>query len=364
MKKKLPDFILLFTILTLVFSGVVMILSASSVRANTLFGDSYYFFKRHLFYLALSSILAVIAYKINYKKIKELAPSILLFSLLTLILVLIPGIGRVVGGSRRWLTIGPFSFQPSEFAKLATVIYLAAYISKNKEKMKKFKSGIIPPVIVISIIFALIILEPDLGTAITIAALAGSMIFIGGIKLGWFLTLSLAASALFMLFIYIEPYRRKRLFSFLNPWADPLDSGYHIIQSLLALGSGGFLGVGAGNSYQKFLYLPEPGTDFIFAVLGEEFGLIGTLFILSLYFIIVWRGFRIAIRIDDIFASMLAIGVTAMVVIQAIINIGVVTSLLPVTGITLPLISYGGTSLMVNLISLALLLNLSRYVEE
>ncbi|RQD78863.1 MAG: cell division protein FtsW, partial [Halanaerobium sp. MSAO_Bac5] len=293
MKKKLPDFILLFTILTLVFSGVVMILSASSVRANTLFGDSYYFFKRHLFYLALSSILAVIAYKINYKKIKELAPSILLFSLLTLILVLIPGIGRVVGGSRRWLSIGPFSFQPSEFAKLATVIYLAAYISKNKGKMKKFKSGIIPPVIVISIIFALIILEPDLGTAITIAALAGSMIFIGGIKLGWFLTLSLAASALFMLFIYIEPYRRKRLFSFLNPWQDPLDSGYHIIQSLLALGSGGFLGVGAGNSYQKFLYLPEPGTDFIFAVLGEEFGLIGTLFILSLYFIIVWRGFRI-----------------------------------------------------------------------
>lgn len=364
MKKKLPDLILLFTVITLVLTGLVMILSASSVRADKIFGDSFYFFKNQLKYLVIAVLLSGVMYKLKYEKLKEFAPYLLLLTFFSLLLVLIPGVGRMAGGSRRWLPIGPVSFQPSELAKLTIIIYLAAYISKNKEKMKKIKSGILPPIIVISLIFILIMMEPDLGTAITIVVLAGTMIFIGGIKISIFILSSLISLIFFMIFIYIEPYRRERLFTFLNPWEDPLGSGYHIIQSLLALGSGGFLGVGAGNSHQKFLYLPEPGTDFIFAVLGEEFGLLGTLFILILYFLIAWRGLKIAARVDDVFASMLAVGITGMVVIQAIINMGVVTSLMPVTGITLPLISYGGSSLLINLLGLSLLLNISRYVED
>lgn len=363
MRKKLPDLILLFTILALILSGLIMILSASSVKADNTFGDSYYFFKKQLQYLLVALLLSMVVYKIKYKKIKDLAPYLLLFSFITLILVLIPGLGRMAGGSRRWLPLGPINFQPSELSKLTIVIYIAAYVAKNKEKMKEFSQGVLPPIIMVGLIFALILLEPDLGTAVTVVAVAGTMIFVGGMKISLFIFFGISSFLLSLAAIYAEPYRRERLFTFLNPWQDPLDSGYHIIQSLLALGSGGLFGVGAGNSHQKFLYLPEPGTDFIFAVLGEEFGLIGTLFILSLYFLLAWRGLKIAARVDDIFASMLAVGITSMIIIQAIINMAVVTSLMPVTGITLPLISYGGSSLVVNLLALSLLLNISRYAE-
>jgi len=363
MRKKLPDFILLFTILALVLSGLIMILSASSVKAEQLFSNSHYFFINQLKYLAVALVIAAVVYKFKYKKLKKLAPYLLLISLGTLILVLIPGIGRMAGGSRRWLPLGPVNFQPSELAKFTIVIYLAAYIDRNKEKIKKIKKGVLPPVAVIASISFLILLEPDLGTALTLAAVAATMIFVGGVKISVLIILGLISSILSIIAILIEPYRRRRLLIFLDPWQDPLDSGYHIIQSLLALGSGGLFGVGAGNSHQKFLYLPEPGTDFIFAVLGEEFGLIGTLFIISLYFLLAWRGLKIASRVDDTFASMLAVGISSMIVIQALINMAVVTSLLPITGITLPLISYGGSSLVINIAALALLLNISRYVE-
>jgi cell division protein FtsW len=363
MRKKLPDLILLFTILALVLSGLIMILSASSVKAEQLFSNSYYFFINQLKYLVVALVLSIIIYNLKYKKLKELAPYFLLLSLGTLILVLIPGIGKIAGGSRRWLPLGPISFQPSELAKFTIVLYLAAYIDKNKDKMKNFKKGILPPLLVIALISFLILLEPDLGTAVTLAMVAAVMIFIGGIRISVFIFLGLISFLLSLGAIITEPYRRERLLTFLNPWLDPLDSGYHIIQSLLALGSGGLFGVGAGNSHQKFLYLPEPGTDFIFAVLGEEFGLLGTLFIISLYFLLAWRGLKIAAKVDDVFGSMLAVGITSMIVIQALINMAVVTSLIPVTGITLPLISYGGSSLVINLVALSLLLNISCYVE-
>jgi cell division protein FtsW len=363
MRKKLPDFILLFTIIALVLSGLIMILSASSVKAEQLFSNSYYFFYNQLKYLGVALLLSAIIYKLKYEKLKELAPYLLLVSLGTLILVLIPGIGEIAGGSRRWLSLGPVNFQPSELAKFTIVIYLAAYIDKNKDKIKQIKNGILPPLIVIGLISFLILLEPDLGTAVSLSLVAAAMIFVGGIRISLFIVLGIVSLLFSLAAVMAEPYRRERLFTFLNPWQDPLDSGYHIIQSLLALGSGGLFGVGAGNSHQKFLYLPEPGTDFIFAVLGEEFGLLGTLFIISLYFLLAWRGLKIATRVDDSFGSMLAVGITSMVVIQALINMAVVTSLMPVTGITLPLISYGGSSLVINLTALALLLNISRYVE-
>ncbi|MGM0500607.1 MAG: FtsW/RodA/SpoVE family cell cycle protein, partial [Bacillota bacterium] len=253
MRKKLPDFILLFTILALVLSGLIMILSASSVKAEQLFSNSHYFFINQLKYLAVALVIAAVIYKFKYKKLKALAPYLLLISLVTLILVLIPGVGRMAGGSRRWLPLGPISFQPSELAKFTIVIYLAAYIDRNKEKIKNIKKGVLPPVAVIATISFLILLEPDLGTAITLAAVAAAMIFIGGIKISVLIILGLISSVLAAAAILIEPYRRQRLLTFLNPWQDPLDSGYHIIQSLLALGSGGLFGVGAGNSHQKFL---------------------------------------------------------------------------------------------------------------
>lgn len=363
MRKKRPDFILLFTILILVMSGLIIILSASSIKGEQLFSNSYYFFYNQLKYLLVAVISSVVIYKLKYEKLKLMAPYFLLISLGLLILVLIPGIGKMTGGSRRWLPLGPINFQPSELAKLTLVIYLAAYTDRNKDKMKNFKKGILPPLIVSGLILFLILIEPDLGTTITLSIVAAVMIFIGGIKILNFIVIGISFLLLSFGAIISEPYRRERLLVFLNPWQDPLDSGYHIIQSLLALGSGGLFGVGAGNSHQKFLYLPEPGTDFIFAVLGEEFGLIGTLFIVTLYFILSWRGLRIAARVEDPFASMLAVGITSMIVIQALINMAVVTSLMPVTGITLPLISYGGSSLVINLTALSLLLNISCYVE-
>ncbi len=363
MRKKRPDFILLFTILILVMSGLIMILSASSIKAEQLFSNSYYFFNNQLKYLAVALISSVVVYKLKYKKLKIISPYLLLIAFGFLLLVLVPGVGRMAGGSRRWLPLGPISFQPSELAKFTVVIYLAAYIDRNKDKMENFKKGVLPPLIVVGIIAFLILMEPDLGTAVTLFAVSAAMIFIGGIKILSFIFITVISTLLSLGAIISEPYRRERLLTFLNPWQDPLDSGYHIIQSLLALGSGGLFGVGAGNSHQKFLYLPEPGTDFIFAVLGEEFGLIGTMFIISLYFILAWRGLKISVRVDDPFASMLAVGITSMIIIQALINMAVVTSLMPVTGITLPLISYGGSSLVINLTALSLLLNISCYVE-
>ena len=256
MQKKLPDLILLFTILALVLCGLIMILSASSVKSEKLFNNSYHFFFNQLKYLLLALIFSAIAYKIKYKKVKELVPFLLIFAFISLFLVLIPSIGIMAGGSRRWLPLGPINFQPSELAKLITVIYLAAYIEKNKDNMKNFKKGIFPPLIVVAIIFGLILVEPDLGTAVTLALVAASVIFVGGIKISSFIGLGILSGVLFFAAIWMEPYRRERLFTFLNPWQDPLDSGYHIIQSLLALGSGGLFGVGAGNSHQNFLYLP------------------------------------------------------------------------------------------------------------
>lgn len=364
MKKKMPDLLLLFTILALVLSGLIMILSASSVKAEKLFSNSYFFFFNQLKYLVIALVISVIAYKFKYRKLKDLAPYLLLLALFLLVLVLIPGIGIKTSGSRRWLPLGPVNFQPSEVAKLAVIIYLAAYIEKNRKQLKKFKKGVLPPLLVVLLIFGLILLEPDLGTAVTLSAVSASVIFVGGIKISLFIGLGIFSTILFFAAIILEPYRRERLLTFIDPWQEPLTDGYHIIQSLLALGSGGLFGVGAGNSHQKFLYLPEPGTDFIFAVLGEEFGLIGTLIIVSLYFLLAWRGLRIASKVEDPFGSMMALGITLMVVIQALINMYVVTSLMPVTGITLPLISYGGSSLVINLTALSLLLNISRYVED
>lgn len=340
-----------------------MILSASSIRAYNIFGDSFHFFKRQILFAPAGIAAMILFMNIDYHIFQKYARIILLTTLVGLILVLIPGIGRVVGGSRRWLGIGEMGIQPSELAKLGIIIYLSHYLSDKFKRLHSFVRGILPPLIVLGLFFTLILMEPDLGTAITIGGTFMIMIFASGIKISHIIFLISGAIPLIMYFILSEPYRKERLLAFINPWADPLDSGYHIIQSLMALGSGGLFGVGLGNSRQKFLYLPEPGTDFIFSVLGEEFGLIGTSFILILYLLLGWRGLKISLAAPDLFGTFFAIGLTSMIVLQAFVNIGVVTSSIPITGITLPFISYGGSSLIIMLSGVGILLNISKQCE-
>ena len=362
--KNSPDALIIFSIVTLIVVGLIMILSASSVRSYNIFGDSFHFFKRQLISASIGLIFMIIAMNIDYHIYKKLSRPILLLTLVLLIAVLIPGIGQVKGGSRRWLGFGFAGFQPSTAAKLGIVVYLAQYFSRKKDRMESFFRGIIPPLIVFVIIFLLILLEPDLGTAVTIGITFFILLFVAGAKISHLSFLGVSGFLAILYFIFSSEYRSERFTAFLDPWKDPLDSGYHIIQSLLALGTGGFFGVGLGNSKQKFLYLPEPGTDFIFSVLGEELGFIGVTFVIILYLLFFWRGIRTAYRAPDLFGTMLAVGLTSMIVIQAFINIGVVTASIPVTGITLPFISYGGSSIVIMLTGVGILLNISRNTIE
>lgn len=358
-EKKLPDYIVIFVVLTLLAIGLIMILSASSIRSYNLYDDSYFLFRNQLLWTVIGIGFMFIFMKVDYHFWNRHARLILLGCLGLLVLVLIPGVGRVAGGSQRWLVIGPVGLQPSEISKVGFVIYVANFLARKQEKIGSFFRGVIPPLIVFSLVFLLILLEPDLGTGVTIAGTFFVILFAAGTKIRHLLFLSSASIPLFLYFVMGESYRRQRLMAFLDPWSDPLDTGYHIIQSLIALGTGGLFGVGLGGSRQKFLYLPEPGTDFIFAVLGEEFGLLGALVVLALYFVLSWRGFKIALSAPDMFGSLLAVGMTSMIVLQAVINIGVVTSSMPITGITLPFISYGGTSLVIMLSGVGILLNIS-----
>jgi cell division protein FtsW len=363
-EKQTPDILIFFVVVTLLIIGLIMILSASSIRSYSLYDDSYYLFKHQLIWSFIGILAMIFFMNLDYYIYEKYAKFIIIFSIIALILVLIPGIGHLAGGSRRWIGFGSFKVQSSELAKLGIVIYLAKYLASKQERLKSFFKGIIPPLIILSIIFALILMEPDLGTSITIAGTFFIMLFASGVKFSHLFILSSAAVPLIFLFIFSEQYRKERFLAFLNPWKDPMDTGYHIIQSLLALGSGGIFGVGLGNSRQKFLYLPEPGTDFIFAVLGEELGLLGTILVLSLFFLFTWRGLKISLAVPDMFGSMLAIGLTSMVTLQALINIGVVSSSIPITGITLPFISYGGASLVIMLSGVGILLNISKHTIE
>ena len=363
-RSRLPDLILFAVILTLLGIGIVMVFSSSSVTASKEMGDAYYYLKRQSIYAAIGLVAMFIAMNINYRFWKKFWFLILLGVIVLLALTLIPGVGIVVGGSRRWLGFGAFRIQPSEFSKIALIIAISAYLSAIGDKVKKFAAGVLVPLLVTGVICVLVLLEPDFGTAIVILGMVVAMLFMAGCN-GWHLAgiggLAVPAAAYIMI---SEPYRLKRITAFLNPWQDPLGDGFHIIQSLFALGSGGFFGVGLGMSRQKFYYLPEQYTDFIFAIIGEELGFLGAIGVVLLYGLLAWRGFRTAINCKDKFGSILASGITSMLVIQAIINLCVVSGLLPVTGITLPLISSGGSSLIPMLFSLGILLNISKQSNE
>lgn len=361
-KLKSPDFVLFFTIVGLLAMGIIMVFSSSAVSAHVNFQDSYYFLKRQILWASLGLIAMLCMMNLDYHFWKRLSKPFFLFTLVLLVLVLIPGLGKVVNGARRWLGFGAYTLQPSELAKLSMAIFSADYLARNQENVSKFMKGIVPILLILLLIFALILREPDLGTALSISGMVFVLLYAAGAKLSHLYSLGFVGVVGIVAAIVAEPYRLKRLFAFSDPWADPLDTGYHIIQSLYALGTGGLFGVGLGRSREKFLYLPEPHTDFIFAIIGEELGLLGTVTVLLLFFLFAWRGFRIAIAAPDIYGSMLATALTIMIVMQALMNIAVVTASMPVTGIPLPFLSFGGSALIFNLAGVGILLNISRYV--
>lgn len=358
---KSPDFVLFFTVIGMLAIGVVMVFSSSAVSAHVNFQDSYYFLKRQLLWAVLGLVAMIVLMNMDYRVWRKLSVPLLIISLILLVLVLIPGLGKVVNGARRWLGFGSFYLQPSELAKLAMALFCADILSRNQESITKFGKGILPILLLLLLVFGLILKEPDLGTSLSIGGMVFILLYAAGAKLSHLSSLGGAGVVGVVAAIIAEPYRMKRLLAFSDPWADPLDTGYHIIQSLYALGSGGLFGVGLGRSREKFLYLPEPHTDFIFAILGEEMGFLGTATVLLLFFLLAWRGFRVAMAAPDIFGSMLATALTTVITMQALMNIAVVTASMPVTGIPLPFISFGGSALIFNLAGVGVLLNISRY---
>ncbi len=351
-------FLLLGTLL-LLSVGVVMVYSASSVIAQQKFGSDLYFLKRHVLY-ALTAILVLITCRyVPYPVYKKLAYPILGLAFVLLIALYIPRLQHSVGGANRWLRVFGVSFQPSELARLALIIYLAYSMSRKRERIKEFSIGFLPHAIVGGSLALLVVMQPDFGMAAMLALIAWTMLFVGGVRFFYLFTGVAALLPIAYYLLFHVGYRAKRLVSFIDPWTYESDAGYQIVHSLMAFGSGGVLGSGIGNSYQKLFYLPEPHTDFVFSVLGEEFGLVGVFLVMSLYVMIVWRGILVAMKAQDLFAIYLAMGLVSAFGLQVCVNIGVVMGLLPTKGLTLPFVSYGGTSLVMNAAAIGILMNIS-----
>ncbi|WP_243386735.1 stage V sporulation protein E [Bacillus kexueae] len=362
-KKSTPDFILLIITISLLSIGLIMVYSASAVWATYKFDDSFFFAKRQLLFAGLGIVAMFFIMNVDYWTWRTWSKVLLIICFILLVAVLVPGVGMVRNGSRSWIGVGAFSIQPSEFMKLAMIAFLAKYLSENQKKITSLKKGLVPTLSLVFLAFGMIMLQPDLGTGTVMVGTCIVMIFIAGARISHFVGLGIIGLIGFAGLVVSAPYRIKRITSFLDPWEDPLGSGFQIIQSLYAIGPGGLFGLGLGQSRQKFFYLPEPQTDFIFAILAEELGFIGGTLILLLFSLLLWRGVRIALGAPDLYGSFLAVGIIAMIAIQVMINIGVVTGLMPVTGITLPFLSYGGSSLTLMLMAIGVLLNISRYAR-
>lgn len=362
-QKAAPDYLLVVATVALLIIGLIMVYSASEAWATYRFDDGFFFAKRQLFFASVGFIAMLFMMRVEYWTWRVWAKLMVIVCFVLLIIVLIPGVGLVRGGARSWLGVGAFSIQPSEFMKMAMIVFLAKFLAENQKLITSFKKGLLPSLSLVMLAFGMIMLQPDLGTGAVMVGTCVVMIFVAGARILHFVMLGIVGMAGFAALIISAPYRIKRITSFLDPWSDPLGSGFQIIQSLYAIGPGGLLGLGLGESRQKYYYLPEPQTDFIFAILSEELGFLGGCFVIALFGIVLWRGIRIALGAPDLFGSFLATGIVAMVAIQVMINIGVVTGLMPVTGITLPLLSYGGSSLTLMLVSLGVLLNVSRYTR-
>jgi len=340
-----------------------MTYSASSIYAWERYKDGFFFLKRHLSFLVIGIFLTFLVMSVDYRRFKRYAKPLLISSLLLLILVLIPGIGKEVSGARRWFRLKFISFQPSELANMAIIIYTADFISRKGSVIKQFLRGFLPPVCILGLGVLLILMQPDLGTALAISIVVFIMLFVAGVRLPYLLSMVLASLPMLYILIFSVPYRRTRILAFLNPWLDPKGSGFQIIQSQIALGSGGIFGLGLGHSRQKLFYLPAAHTDFIFSIIGEELGLLGTLGVITLFMIFIQQGLKIIKNTAEQFGYFLALGLVLMISLKAIINIGVSCGLMPTKGLPLPFISYGGSSFIFDMVSVGLLINIARTGE-
>ena len=357
--KKIDKPLFISTILLSIF-GLMMIYSSSSIWANYKFNDSFHFFKYQLIFLILGIFFMLIISHINVNIYKEKSNIILLTSFLLLILVLIPGIGSIRNGSRSWFGIGSLGIQPSEAAKLSLLIFTSKYLSLSNEYIKTYKKGVFPILLIVLLFFGLIMLQPDLGTGLILFLSIIAVLFIAGADMKFFILGGVLGIIGVIILIIIAPYRMNRITSFINPWKDPLGTGFQSIQSLYAIAPSGVLGTGYLNSIQKHFYLPEPQTDFIFAIILEEFGIVGGIIVVGLFSIILHRGILIASKEEDSFKKYLAFGIVFQMLFQASLNLMVVVGLIPVTGVTLPFLSYGGSSLLVSMASIGIILNISR----
>lgn len=357
--KKINIFLLISVVIISLF-GVLMIYSSSYIWAEYKFNDPYKFLKSQLIFLILGYIIMFIVSKINYQKYQKYSNIIFGICFILLVLVLIPGIGTVRNGSRSWFGVGGFGIQPSEFTKLGLIIFTSKYLKNNNKELRDIKKGVLPILIVLMLVFGLIMLQPDFGTGVVIVISIVALLFVSGVKMNFFIKIGLLGLVGVVVLIIIAPYRMERIVSFLNPWSDPLGSGFQIIQSMYAIGPGGLLGLGFGNSIQKHFYLPEPQTDFIFSIISEEFGFMGILIVSSLFITIIYQGIKISMKCEDAFGKYLAFGITFSLAFQTLLNLMVVVGLIPVTGITLPFLSYGGSSLLITLLSMGILLNISK----
>jgi cell division protein FtsW len=341
--------------------GLVMILSASSVQSFASYGSSFLFFNKQLLW-SLIGLVGFIAFaRLDYHRLRGVGYVLFALVVLGLMAVLIPGVGTEVGGSSRWVSAGPLSFQPSELAKLALILLAADVFSrKDEHRLDTLGHTLVPMLPAIGILTVLIMMQPDLGTTLLLSSIGFGMLFVAGSPMSYLVPMAASGAGLALLAAFAEPYRRARLLAFAHPWKDPLNTGYQTIQSLIAMGSGSWFGVGLGASRQKWSYVPNAHTDFIFAILGEEMGFLGTLAVVGLFAFIAYLGVRIAKQAPDRFGMLLASGVTIWISVQALVNMGAVTGTLPITGVPLPLVSFGGTSLVVSLAGMGILSNVAR----
>ncbi len=354
---------LIGVVISLVALGLVMVASTSVAKADRAFGEPLYYFWRQGLYVAAGAAATLVAVWVPTNVWRRMGPLLLIFGMLLLGLVLVPGVGREVNGSLRWLPLGPLSLQPSELVKLFTAVYLAGYLVRRREEVQESVTGFLKPMVLLTLIAGLLLLEPDYGATVVLLATALGMLFLGGVPLMRFGGWVAAAGAVMAGIVLLAPYRVQRLTAFMNPWADPFDSGFQLTQALIAIGRGEWLGVGLGNSVQKLFYLPEAHTDFLFAVLAEELGLVGMVMVIGLFTLLVWRAFGIAYRAElqgRLYSAHLAQGLGLIIGLQAFINIGVNLGVLPTKGLTLPLMSYGGSSMVVSCMAVGLLLRIDR----
>lgn len=356
-KMNLP---LLISIVTISVFGIIMIYSASNVWADYKYNDALKYVKNQSLFFIVGLFIMIIVSKFDYKWYYKNANKILLVCYVLLILVLIPGIGSVRNGSRSWFGVGSFGIQPSEFAKLGLIIFTSKYLSNNENSISDIKRGVLPILILTLSMFFIIMLQPDFGTGTILVMAIIGLLFVGGVSIKFFAKLSFVGIIGVVILILMAPYRLSRILSFLDPWKDPLGSGFQIIQSLYAIGPGGLFGMGFGNSIQKHFYLPEPQTDFIFSIISEEFGFLGIIIVSFLFLTIIISCFHICHKTNNLFAKYLSFGITFQFSFQALLNLMVVVGLIPVTGVTLPFLSYGGSSLLITMASMGIILSISR----